>query len=194
MSTVWLMLLIGLNAFASAHKIDFLDHASLYVWPFGNGAMSAVVMAGVCTSHIFIGTGKRPKPARAIGVGIVFAAALLIAGWLLTPLGISKIRATPTWALCSSGTSVLIFAILFWICDVRKVTKWSFFLRPAGSNALTTYLLPDLWYFLLLSVGVTYLGTHFNSGTPAVIKTSLFTLLMLALAAALTKAKVRLQL
>jgi hypothetical protein len=59
---------------------------------------------------------------------------------------------------------------------------------------LLTYLLPDLWYFFFASLGVTYLDTHMNLGWPGVVKTILFTLLILMLASTLTKAKLRLQL
>jgi predicted acyltransferase len=83
------------------------------------------------------------NPRRVIGFAAFFGL-LLTAGRVLTPLGISKIRATPTWSLYSIGAAVLVFALLFWICDVKRRTGWAFFIRPAGENTLTTYLLPDL--------------------------------------------------
>jgi heparan-alpha-glucosaminide N-acetyltransferase len=109
------------------------------------------------------------------------------------PLGISKIRATPTWALYSVAASVLLFTLLYWICDLKQWQRWAMILRPAGSNTLTTYLLPDVWYFLLSAIGFTYLDTHFSAGWPGVVKTLVFTLFMLVAAGAFTKAKIRLQ-
>jgi predicted acyltransferase len=126
----------------------------------------------------------------AVGFGLV----MLGAGRALTPFGISKIRATPTWCLYSIGASVLLFTLLYWICDVKQWTKWALPVHAAGSNTLLTYLLPDLWYFLMVSLGVTYLDTHFNLGWPGVVKTLIFTFFILAMATGLTKAKVRLQL
>jgi heparan-alpha-glucosaminide N-acetyltransferase len=125
---------------------------------------------------------------------VAFALASLAAGRLMTPLGISKIRATPTWSLYCIAAAVLSFALLYWICDVKKKTGWAFFARPAGSNTLLTYLLPDFYDFLIGLLGITYLDTHFNFGWPGVVRTVVFTAFILAIAALLTRRKIRLQL
>jgi heparan-alpha-glucosaminide N-acetyltransferase len=83
---------------------------------------------------------------------------------------------------------------LYWVCDVKQWQRWAVWLRPAGSNTLLTYLLPDLWYFLMVALGVTYFDTHWNTGPVAVVKTLIFTFTMLGIAGALTRVKVRLQL
>ena len=88
----------------------------------------------------------------------------------------------------------LLFIALYWLCDLKRWTAWTFPLRSAGSNTLLTYLLPDLWYFLLVSSGITYLDSHWNMGAQGVIKSLVFTAIILALSAMLTRSKVRLQL
>ena len=40
---------------------------------------------------------------------VVLGILMLMAGWILTPFGISKIRATPTWSLYSIGAAILMF-------------------------------------------------------------------------------------
>jgi heparan-alpha-glucosaminide N-acetyltransferase len=190
----WFILLTAFCAACTAKAITLPSHVPIYFWPFGNGAMGSMIMGGVVISYLFLKIGTFPKTDRPITLAIAFAAFSLIAGIVLTPLGISKIRATPTWCLYSVAAATLIFALLYWICDIRRWTRWAFLLRPAGANTLLTYLLPDLWYFLLVSLGITYLDTHLSLGWPAVVKTLLFTVFMLILAAALTKAKLRLQL
>jgi heparan-alpha-glucosaminide N-acetyltransferase len=190
---VWFVLLVTLCAFSTAKLLVFPNHFPLYIWPFGNGAMACIIMAGVITSSIFLDAGPKRDPRRAMVVAACFALSAFVAGWLLTPLGISKIRATPTWSLYSAGAAVLAFALLYWVCDVKHWTRWAFFVHAAGENTLTTYLLPDLWYFLSISVGITFLDTHFVAGWPAVIKTFAFTFVILAAAALLTRLKVRLQ-
>jgi predicted acyltransferase len=174
--------------------LAFPDRVPLYFWPFGNGAMACIITAGVITSSIFLGNGSRSNPRRAMIVAAGFGLLMLAAGKALTPFGISKIRATPTWSLYSIGAAVLAFTFLYWVCDVKHWTRWAFFVHPAGENTLTTYLLPDLWYFLSISLGFTFLDTHFTLGWPAVVKTFAFTFLILAIAGLLTKLKVRLQL
>jgi heparan-alpha-glucosaminide N-acetyltransferase len=191
---VWFVVMLGLNIVSTAKLLPGPNHWPIYFWPFSNGAMACIVFGGVITSQIFLGSGERPAPTRAMTMAIGLGVLTLLAGWICTPLGISKIRATPTWSLYSIGASVLLFTLLYWICDVKRHTTWAFPVRAAGSNTLLTYLLPDLWYFLFAWLGVTYLDTHFSLGWPAVAKTVVFTLLMLAIATALTKAKLRLQL
>src|ERR1700678_1284695 len=193
-SYAWFILLLALCVLSTGKMISFPRHIPLYFWPFSNGSMACIVMAGIITSSIFLGTDRRPDPRRAMSLVVGFGLLTLAAGRALTPFGISKIRATPTWSLYSIGASVLLFTLLYWICDVKKWTKWAFPVHAAGSNTLLTYLLPDLWYFLMVSLGVTYLDTHFNWGWSGVVKTLIFTFFILALASVLTKAKVRLQL
>jgi heparan-alpha-glucosaminide N-acetyltransferase len=191
--TVWLVLLVTLCALSTAKLLAFPNHFPLYFWPFGNGAMACIIMAGVITSSIFQSKSPRRDPRRAMILAACLAAFTFGAGWALTPLGISKIRATPTWSLYSIGAAILVFTLLYWVCDVKRWTRWAFFVHPAGENTLTTYLLPDLWYFLSISVGITFLDTHFIVGWPAVVKTFAFTFVILAVAGMLTKLRVRLQ-
>jgi heparan-alpha-glucosaminide N-acetyltransferase len=98
------------------------------------------------------------------------------------------------WPLYIAGAAVLLFIGLFWLCDLKHWTGWTFPVRAAGSNTLLTYLLPDLWYFFFVSAGITFLDSHWNVGAPGVIKSLVFTAIILALSALLTRSKVRMQL
>ncbi len=191
--SVWFILLVTLCAFSTAKIVTLPDQVPLYLWPFGNGAMCCIIMAGVVTSWIFLQPGRQAAPNRAILAAVCFGIVTLIAGRALVPLGVSKIRATPTWSLYSIAASVLLFTLLYWICDLKQWKRWAVILRAAGSNTLLTYLLPDLWYFVLSAIGFSYLDIHFNAGWPGVVKTIIFTLFILAVAEVLTKAKIRLQ-
>jgi predicted acyltransferase len=195
---VWMLLSFALCVATAARAIVLPRSFEWYLWPFSNGAMVCLVMAGVVTAQIFFGlhpiANDRPSARNATFTAIAFALLALAAGWLAAPLGISKIRATPAWVLWNIGAAVLAFTLLYWVCDRRGATAWAFLVRPAGSNTLLTYLLPDLWYFLLGTVGLTYFDTHFAFGWAGVIKSVVFTLLMLAFASMLTRARIRLQL
>jgi predicted acyltransferase len=191
---LWFVLLVTLCASSTARLVEFPTRMPLYFWPFGNGAMACIMMAGVVTSILFLGAGQRPSPVFSIGMAAGFALLTFLAGAALTPLGISKIRATPTWSLYSVGAAILLFIALYWLCDLKRWNAWTFPLRSAGSNTLLTYLLPDLWYFLLVSAGFTFFDSHWNVGAPGVIKSLVFTAFILALSELLTRSKVRLQL
>jgi heparan-alpha-glucosaminide N-acetyltransferase len=190
----WLAALVTFNAVCTAGGNALIKHVPLYIWPFHNGSSASIIMAGVVTSIIFLGTHRWQTLRQKILLGLAFGLSTLAAGWLLTPLGISKIRATPTWCLYSIGAAVLFFTLLYWVCDVKKRTAWAFFARPAGANTLLTYLIPDFYYFFVPLVGISYFATHLNSGWHGVMRSVIFTALVLAIAAAFTRLKIRLQL
>ena len=193
-----LFLMIALNMACTARLFPFPLKLPIYAWPFGNGSHTALVMAGVVTAQIFFGSRpgaeERPPARTATLYAVGFAILAFALGWLSIPLGISKIRATPTWTLWDIAAAVLSFTVLYWICDQWRKTRWADLVYPAGANTLTTYLLPDLWYFVLGVMGITWLEAHFHVGWPGVIKSVLFTLLMLGIASLLTRARLRLQL
>jgi heparan-alpha-glucosaminide N-acetyltransferase len=186
--------LMTFNVLTAARWVTFPQRIPYYFWPFSNGAMAGITFAGIVTSVIFLGAHRWQSVSRKISMGVSFGILSLVAGWALTPLGISKIRATPTWSLYSAGAAILVFTALYWVCDIRGNARWAFFVRPAGSNTLTTYLLPDLWYYILAGAGIHYFETHFNYGWPGVVESVLFTAFILAMSGLLTRLGIRLRL
>src|SRR5262249_37821362 len=137
-AAVWSIFLLALCALTAANIVVLPQSFSWYVWPVGNGSHVCLVMAGVMTSQIFFGlrpgTDDRPDAKSATLWSVTIGLLALIAGWLLTPLGISKIRATPTWTLWNIGAAMLVFTALYWICDQRRQIAWAAVVRPAGAN------------------------------------------------------------
>lgn len=190
----WFVAMMAFNALTAAKWIIFTERLPYWFWPFSNGAMAGIMFAGIVTSVIFLGAHRWQSLQQKTFLGLLFGVVALIAAWFLTPLGISKIRATPTWSLYSIGAAVLLFTALYWICDVKRKTAWAFFARPAGVNTLTTYLLPDLWYYFLAAAGIHFFDAHFNYGLSGAIACAVFTAFILAVAALLTRCGVRLRL
>lgn len=190
----WFLAMMALNVLTAGKWEQATERLPYWYFPFSNGVMTGIVFAGMVTSVIFLGGHRWQTLRQKTWLGLSFAIAALIAGWYLTPLGISKIRGTPTWGLYSIGAAVLLFTALYWICDIGKHTGWAFFARPAGANTLTTYLLPDLWYYILWAAGIRFFDTHFNYGLPGVVRCVLFTAFILAVAALLTRWRIRLRL
>jgi predicted acyltransferase len=190
----WVVVLTVFCALLTANHSHLAERVPLYLWPFSNGSWASMTISGVATSTIFLGAHRGQQLRDKMLIAFSFAAVMLIAAWLLAPLGISKIRATPTWCLVSNGAAVLIFMLLYWICDVKSSIRWAAFVKPAGENTLLTYLLPDIYYYLAAFVGFTYFGTHFRTGLPGVARSLVFALLMLAISGVLTRLRIRLQL
>jgi heparan-alpha-glucosaminide N-acetyltransferase len=189
----WLVILVAYNAACIARLLP-MDKVSMYLWPFGNGAMPSLVMAGVVMSVIFLEEHRWSRPGRKMQLGLWMGGICFVAGWFLKPLGISKIRATPTWALWTVAACCVLFTALFWLCDIRKRTGWAWLVRTAGSNTLLTYLVPDFYYFLAGLTGLGYVLGHWDTGWAGICRAALFTVAMLLVSHVLTKARLRLQL
>jgi len=186
-----LVILTLTNAASRAGWIPWIKRLPYALWPFDAGALPSIVIAGIVASSIFLDLDKVRAFSQKARWALIYAATLFAAGYALSPLGVMKNRATPTWCLYSSAISVILFLALYWIVDVRGQIKWAAFLKPAGSNTLLTYLLPDLFYF---AAGLSYAGTQLNAGLPGAIRAAVFTALMLALSGLFTKLRVRMQL
>jgi len=108
------------------------------------GVPTALSLAGAA-----LGTCLRPSQnVRAedrIRLAVFMAIGLGIAAMLLDPLhGISKPASTPSWGLWSAAITCAGWAFTYWLMDVRGVRGWARFLRPAGENPLTAYILHPL--------------------------------------------------
>ena len=191
---LWFVLLLAFNICSTARLIPLPGRMPMYEFPPDNGAMASIIMAGVLTSQLFLSVNRGVSAKTTILKALGLAVAMLVVGAICMPLGISKIRATPTWSLWSIGASMLLFTLLYWVCDVKGKTGWAFLVKSAGSNTLLTYLLPDLWDFCFGALAITYLDRHYNLGWQGVTKTVVFTLVILGLSSVLTKARLRLQL
>jgi hypothetical protein len=189
---VWFVVFTAFNVACSGHYLDM--HLPWYQFPLQNGSMPCITFAGITLTTIFFLEPRFDTFRKKAIPSIIFGLLSLLAARLLYPFGISKIRATPTWCLYTIGATVLLFILLYFLCDVKQYTKWAFWVRSAGSNTLLTYLLPDFWYYILGITGVTYLDTHFNWGAWGIPRALVFTALMLSISALLTKMKLRLQL
>ena len=188
----WFLLFTSMNVLESAKLLR--TPWPWWIWPLNNGAMLSLLFAGVVLSTIFFLEPRLPKFRAKAGPALGFAAACATAALLLTPLGISKIRATPTWALYTVAASCVAYTLLFWVCDWRGYIRWAAPVRSAGSNTLLTYLLPDIYAYVLGLFGVQWFTTHLASGRPGVVRAVVFTGVMLAVSTLLTRARLRLQL
>jgi predicted acyltransferase len=54
---------------------------------------------------------------------------------------------TSSYTLYSNGWCMVLFALFYWIIDVKGYRKWSFWLTVIGLNALTIYVLQEVFDF-----------------------------------------------
>lgn len=184
----------GLTALNVASRLGMTPLQRVFpypLWPFDSGELPSIAMAGIVAWQIFSDERLALSLQRRVYLALAFAAVAFAGGWAFTPLRISKNAATPSWCLYSVGISVVLFLAIYWLSEVRGWSRWAAFARPAGSNTLLTYLLPDLFYFVC---GIAYAAWTPNRGWPGVLRAAIFTACMLALSSLLTRKRIRMQL
>jgi heparan-alpha-glucosaminide N-acetyltransferase len=185
------VLMVALNVASRAGYVDFLYAIPNIIWPLGNGSLASITMGGVLLSRLFLNGDVAISIREKMLYSTVFTILMLLAGWLLMPFGLAKIGATPSWCLYSAAICVIIFMALYWIVDIHKQTSWAVFMKPAGSNPLLTYILPDIYY---ASFGFYHFMGIAGEGWPGVVKSIIFSLFILGISALMTRWKIRLQL
>jgi hypothetical protein len=185
----WLVLLTAWNVATRLGLPSVQTIVPYWLWPFDSGELPSVAMAGIVCSSIFL--DKSTTVPRKTGWAAVYAAALFACGWIFRPLRISKNAATPTWCLWSAGISVVLFLAIWYAADVHKWYRWAAFVKPAGSNTLLTYLLPDLFHFTL---GTLAALLPWRYGWTGVVRSMVFTAAILFVSSILTRRRIRMQL
>lgn len=186
---------LGFNILSGLGLTAFLDPARPVLGVVIDGNVPMLVLAGLCVSLI-IRQPETEKTGTRIMYIVLAGIASIAAGFFLRKwFIISKIQATPSWGLICTGISVMLFAFLYWLTDVRKKDKWAFFLRPSGENSLTTYIAPSLIYHIIWGLGLPILF-YKKAEIPAVVIAGsvIWTLLMAGLTALLARVNIKLRL
>ena len=162
--------------------------------PLGDGAMPAFVMGGILTTMIFLHFRNNNEYKKLFIFLFLLALLMLAAGFYTrTFWGISKIRATPAWVLICSGITVIFFMIIYWLSDLKAKSGWFKIIQPAGTNTLLCYLLPYYAYAIAVLLQLTLPGIVLT-GYIGLIKSIVFSLLIVMIAGWLGKAGIKLKL
>jgi predicted acyltransferase len=105
----------------------------------------ATVMLGVLCGHLILSSLSDRKKLQyffAGGIGSV----LLGLGWSTFFPIITRLW-TSSYTLLCNGLSMMLFAVFFWIIDIRGHCKWAFPFIVIGLNALTIYVVQNLFNF-----------------------------------------------
>ena len=157
-----------------------------------NAVHTSITLCGLLTALIFFGEAR--PASRAFGMAAALAAGLAVIAFVLRPaFHISKIDATPSWALYSSALCVLLFAALYWLVDLRHRQRWTAPLRPAAANPLLTYIIPYIVYALMQYLHLAFPAV-LGAGLPGLLWAAAYAMIVMALAAALNRMHIKLQL
>jgi heparan-alpha-glucosaminide N-acetyltransferase len=193
-TAIAVLFFLGVNCLAKLNLLNFLNPLKTIFGVIIEGNVPLIVLTGLLIALILKKLSKETLKVilTIAGLGVLsIIAGFILRKWFI----ISKIYATPSWGMICNGISMVLFAFLYWIVDIKKHIKWAFFLKPAGENSLTTYLAPDILYFLIWSTGMPLLY-YKQSGIPLIVIAGsiIWALLMVGLTALLVRFNIKLKL
>jgi heparan-alpha-glucosaminide N-acetyltransferase len=163
-----LLFFLVMNILSKLHLLDFLNPVKIVLGVIINGNAPFIVLSGMFITLILKKLSEnnvRKTVLTIASIGILsIIAGFILRHWFI----ISKIQSTPSWGLICNGISMVLFAMLFWIIDIKKHIKWGLFLKPAGANSLTVYLVPDMFYYIIWQLSLPLLF-YKNSDIPLVV-------------------------
>jgi predicted acyltransferase len=157
----------------------------------GNAMHASIAICGTLTALIFFGDRRHAAP---FSCALALAFALAALAWLLRPyFKISKIYATPSWALYSCAICVLLFAAMYWLVDLKQQRGWTVFFRPAAANPLLVYIIPFIVYALMQYLHLSFPAV-LGAGWPGFLWAVGYAVIVMGLAAGLNRMHIKLQL
>lgn len=194
MQLAWLALaslfLLGLFGLIDANK-------SVPFWQLvanqnGHNTHAVLVLAGLILSILCYHPAFADKRTRNLFCYSAVLAVLAFTSWQIWP--ISKIWATPSWALFSAFFCVVLFAMVYWIVDVKQWQGWTRLFAPAATNPLLAYILPYMLAAAALIASVSIRPSFFNQGLAGIAWSLAFASMILLLTAGLTRLGLRVKL
>lgn len=160
----------------------------------GHATHTGIALAGVFVSLILFNQRVGNEGRTRIIFAVLFAAVCIAAGFLLEPrYQISKIYATPSWALFSIGSCVMILVFLHWLMDIKGHSGWALFVQPAAANPLLTYLIPFM-IFAIMGIAGVHRPSVFSSGLAGVAWSLAYAVAIVSIVPILNRLNIKLQL
>lgn len=148
----WLFF-VGINMLSQKGMLWQLDFLNPVFGVIIDGNVPSIVLAGLFLSAVLDQKNLQPKK-MVLTILILGLATIGIGFFLRNWFIISKIYGTPSWAMLCNGISLMVFAGLFWLLDIKHQTRFTSPFKFVGQNSLTTYLAPDVIYFLCWGLGI----------------------------------------
>lgn len=175
--------------------LSVLIHADVFSLPFipSDMTLHALGVSGAFTSVALIHWGNREKPAKFMSLMFGLAAVMLILFFVSHPHWIiSKIQATPTWLFACNAIAFFMVGLLYYLTDVKGKSAWFNLIKPAGTVTLTCYIIPYFWYSTQGLLGLSY-PDLLNGGVPGLLRSLVYSLVVVWIAGGLKKWHVRLK-
>ncbi len=162
-------------------------------WILGNGAFHAFTYAGIMAQLLSESIRQDQKETRLplifAGLGVFTIVAGLFAR---NHFIISKILATPTWILLCTGIALILYGLIYFIADLKGKAGWFDPIKAAGTQTLTCYLIPYVWYSVATMIPGS-LPEVLKTGPAGLLKSLVFSFIIIQIAGLLSKAGIRIK-
>jgi len=204
-----LAVMVLLYCLYAADRVDLFSGFWLRKWiGFGSmlGSQAAITVSGILLGMILTPDSPVKSHGARIRWALLFGLGMAIAAFLLHSMKdvhkmwiINKNAATPPWCLYSSAITVWIWALTYWLMDVKGWKKWAVIVQPAGENPLFAYILQPMLYsaFALSALALGGFNLHAKLGAGFALgfwRALVFAFAVTWLAGALKRAGLRLRL
>ncbi len=154
----------------------------------------ALVMAGMlCTMFYLKFKRDRKSIEHFLGFTLLAGGLFITFGFLIRPVfPISKILATPSWTSICIGISLISYALLYVLVDIKGYAGWANYIKSAGTSTLTCYLMPYFIYPLIVLVGFQW-PELISTGAVGLLKSLLFSFAIIVFVRFLEKNHIRLK-
>ena len=194
---IWIAWIAAL-ALCVLNKLPFIPADFSCRWLFlsfypGGWTHIALTASGMLASALLMECSEKEDSRRLIRSLVALGAAMLALGLVCHRFWIiSKIQATPTWLFFCTAIYFPLFALLYWIADVKGKTKWARPIATAGTATLTCYILPYIWGAVLRLCQVQWPAV-LSSGYTGLVKSMAYAFLIIGIAWLLGKCHIKLK-
>jgi predicted acyltransferase len=122
--------------------------------------LPAIVTAllGMFTGQLIRVSRERISDNKKVIYMLIAAIACIVTGWIWSYwFPVNKKLWTSTFVLEVAGYSLIMFALFYYIIDVKGYQRWSFFFRVVGLNSITIYLAQKI-------INFQYINKFFTGG------------------------------
>jgi len=160
---VFLVIFNLLTLLYAANLLPQLEGVYTNFTPIYHGAIPAFTTAGIVLSLLLKKQINSPSKNFIFHIATIGGIFISYGIWVRSYWGISKIKETPSWLAICTGIGFLLFALFYFITDIKKKTTWAKLLAPAGTATLTCYMIPYFIYPLRNITGIRF-PEFLNSG------------------------------
>ena len=184
---------LGLNIISSSGIPYNIFSWQSVNWIPGGGGLQALAFGGIIVSLLLMQNRVNRNINNLYITLFCFATLSFLSGFLLRNYFVlNKNLGTPTWIMISLSSAIFLFIFIHWLTDVKKILSWYKYIKIAGTATLTCYLIPYFVYSFRTITGIA-LPEFLLTGIIGLVKSILYSLIIISICWGLKKIKIQLK-